>query len=330
MINIFIAYSHKDIDFKNDLKKFLTPLKRERKISIWDDFNIEAGEDWNEKIKENLYSAKIVILLVSPDSLASDYFYEEEFAISLERHKKGQVIITPVILRHCDLESTPLKSLEFLPYKGKPIVDWPTTDHAWKDVIDRIKLIIHKIEGSDIKKQSGNNDKIVENTDLEAIQPLYSVDAEQEKPDSLFLLKKDFEEYIIVKRDRIRDCREKIYKNIKLMYEILEDIAHRQKQIENDKKVGYEVNFFEIRKLKNNKNKVETDLGGYHGKHNTLSYIDQKIERLASEVRDNEWSESAIRRAKNTIDSDMKNSAFVFTDYEPPSNDVGGIFEFFK
>jgi predicted GTPase len=72
MVDIFIAYSHEDIALKNELKKFLRPLLREERISLWDDFDIEAGEEWDAKIKERLYGADVVLLLVSSDSLASD------------------------------------------------------------------------------------------------------------------------------------------------------------------------------------------------------------------------------------------------------------------
>ncbi len=43
MIDIFIAYSDNDLHYKDELKKFLRPLLREGRISLWDDFDLEAG-----------------------------------------------------------------------------------------------------------------------------------------------------------------------------------------------------------------------------------------------------------------------------------------------
>lgn len=144
--DIFIAYSHEDLAYKNELKKFLRPLLREERVSVWDDYDIEAGQDWDAAIKERLYSAEIVLLLVSSDSLASDYFYGKEVAISLERHARGETVVVPVILRPCDWENTPLGGLEAVPEKGRPVVAWPTQDQAWQDTVSRLRRVVERVE----------------------------------------------------------------------------------------------------------------------------------------------------------------------------------------
>jgi hypothetical protein len=146
MTDIFIAYSHEDLGFKNELKKFLRPMLRDERISVWDDFDIEAGQDWDAKIKERLYGADIILLLVSSDSLASDYFYGKEVKVSLERHQKGEAVVVPVILRDCDWENTPLGGLEALPEKGRPVVEWPSRDQAWQDTVRRLRRVVDNIE----------------------------------------------------------------------------------------------------------------------------------------------------------------------------------------
>ncbi len=146
MIDVFIAYSHSDLPYKDELKKFLRPLLREERISLWDDFDIEAGQDWDAKIKERLYGADLVLLLVSADSLASDYFYGKEVKVSLERHARGEAIVVPVILRHCDWTATPLGSLEALPEKGRPVVEWPTRDQAFQDITSRLRRVVQSLE----------------------------------------------------------------------------------------------------------------------------------------------------------------------------------------
>ncbi|GAB4494258.1 MAG: hypothetical protein OHK0019_20110 [Saprospiraceae bacterium] len=146
MIDIFIAYSHNDLPLKDELKKFLRPMLREGRISLWDDFDIEAGQDWDAKIKERLYSADIVLLLVSADSLASDYFYGKEVKVSLERHVRGEAIVVPVVLRHCDWIETPLGSLEALPEKGRPVSEWPSRDQAFQDIVSRLRRVVESRE----------------------------------------------------------------------------------------------------------------------------------------------------------------------------------------
>ena len=145
-VDIFIAYSHDDLSFKNELKKFLRPMLREELITLWDDFDIEAGEEWDAAIKKRLYSADVVLLLVSSDSLASDYFYGKEVEVSLKRHKMGETVVVPVILRHCDWEKTPLGALEALPEKGRPVVEWPTRDQAFQDVVSKLRRVVEGVQ----------------------------------------------------------------------------------------------------------------------------------------------------------------------------------------
>lgn len=148
-VDIFIAYSHLDLAFKNEFKKFLRPMLREGRISIWDDYDIEAGQEWDAAIKERLYGAGIILLLVSSDSLASDYFYGKEVQVSLERHQKGEAVVVPVILRHCDWENTPLGGLEALPEKGRPVADWADRqdrhDAGWQDVVNRLRRVVETV-----------------------------------------------------------------------------------------------------------------------------------------------------------------------------------------
>src|SRR6478609_2361528 len=93
VIQIFIAYSRKDTDFLGELRTFLFPLEKNQSIKIWYDGEIVPGQVWENEIKQALHSAEIFLLLVSANSLASDYFYNKEVSNALERHQKGESIV---------------------------------------------------------------------------------------------------------------------------------------------------------------------------------------------------------------------------------------------
>jgi hypothetical protein len=114
-------------------------LKRQGFIEIWHDRRIIAGERVDETISANLETADIVLLLVSPDFLASDYCYEREMMRAIERHEAGSATVIPVIVRPCDWKDAPFGNLLAAPKDGKPITQWANVDEAFLDVTTAIK-----------------------------------------------------------------------------------------------------------------------------------------------------------------------------------------------
>ena len=88
MVSLFFSYSHRDEEFRDELEIHLAMLKREGSISAWHDRRIDAGAKLHDDISEHLETANIILLLVSPSFLASDYCYEREMTRALERQKK--------------------------------------------------------------------------------------------------------------------------------------------------------------------------------------------------------------------------------------------------
>jgi hypothetical protein len=91
------------------------------------------------RIGEELERADIILLLVSPDFLASDYCYDIEMTRAIERHQAGEARVVPVVLRPCDWHDAPFGKLNAAPKDGKPISTWPDLDEALLDVVKAIK-----------------------------------------------------------------------------------------------------------------------------------------------------------------------------------------------
>src|SRR5437899_10172103 len=101
-VKVFCCYAHENEPLLKRLKTYLTPMQRQGLIHIWHDRDISAGTAWEQEIREQLNTAQIILLLVSPDFMASDYCYSIEMQRALERHKRKEARVIPVILRSID------------------------------------------------------------------------------------------------------------------------------------------------------------------------------------------------------------------------------------
>lgn len=142
---VFISYSHKDEALRDELEVQLAMLKRQGLIDVWHDRRLLAGDHLDWTISEELDQADIVLLLISPDFLASDYCYKIEKGRALKRHKKGTARLISVVLRPCDWTHTDLREYLVTPTDGKAITTWPNRDEAFLDVARSIRRAIEEI-----------------------------------------------------------------------------------------------------------------------------------------------------------------------------------------
>ena len=106
-LEVFYSYSHHDEELRDALEKHLSILKRNGQIVGWHDRRIGAGDEWRNQIDEHVRSAHIILLLISSDFLASDYCYDIEMKLALERHQRGKAIVIPIILRPVEWHEAP-------------------------------------------------------------------------------------------------------------------------------------------------------------------------------------------------------------------------------
>ena len=142
---VFFSYSHKDEPLRDELETHLKLLQRQGVISTWHDRKILPGTEWDEEIDSHLERAKIILLLVSADFIASDYCWDKEVKRALERHATGEATVIPVALRFCDWKGTPFEKLQGLPKNFIPVTANKDRDAAWTDVATGIRLVAEKL-----------------------------------------------------------------------------------------------------------------------------------------------------------------------------------------
>lgn len=139
---IFISYSHKDEDLFEELRSHLSLLQRRGLIHTWHDRRIDPGADWQSEIDDHIYSSRIILLLISSDFIASDYCYDREMALAIERHEAGKARVVPIVVRPTDCRGAPFSKLQMLPKDALPISKWENRDEAFLDVVTRLSRIL--------------------------------------------------------------------------------------------------------------------------------------------------------------------------------------------
>jgi tetratricopeptide (TPR) repeat protein len=153
-IKVFFSYSHQDEEFKDELVKHLTILQRQGIVAGWHDRMIQPGSEWDHEIDEALDAAEIILLMVSPDFLASDYCWGVEVQQAMQRHEAGEACVIPVILRSVMWEGAPFAKLQPLPKDAEPIASWENRDEAFYDVAIGINVAVTNLRKERQQKQA--------------------------------------------------------------------------------------------------------------------------------------------------------------------------------
>ncbi len=142
LCRVFVSYARIDEPHRVRLDVHLAPLVREGLIELWSDRAIAPGSDWERDIAQELGGADIVLLLVTPDFVASVYCFERELAEALRRHEEEGVRILPVFVKSVDLENMPFGKFQGLPMDRRPISTWADADEAWLQVAKGVRTVV--------------------------------------------------------------------------------------------------------------------------------------------------------------------------------------------
>lgn len=127
-VRIFISYRHADHRVLADLRDHLGWLENSRQVQVFDDRNILAGDDWDERIRVELEQAEIILLVITAKFMRSSYCTKIELKGALERRVREGTRIIPIIAETCDWEAMPVFKIAALPKDKannlKPLNKW--------------------------------------------------------------------------------------------------------------------------------------------------------------------------------------------------------------
>ena len=119
---VFISYSHKDTKHLDRLLVHLADFERQGIIDPWSDKKITPGANWRDEIRQAIESAKVAVLLVSADFLASQFIAEDELPLLLAIAETKGTAIIPVILSASNFEYTKLAQFQTVNDPSRPLI----------------------------------------------------------------------------------------------------------------------------------------------------------------------------------------------------------------
>ncbi len=150
---VFISYSHKDEIWMNRVATQLRVSQQEGLLDLWHDRLIAGGDDWYEAIMAAIDSGCVAILLVSANSLTSDFIKREEIPRILQLKDEGRMRFYPIIISSCDWEAVDwLKRMNLRPTDGRALelgTD-PEINAELAKIAKEIRLLVNRLSAAPV------------------------------------------------------------------------------------------------------------------------------------------------------------------------------------
>jgi internalin A len=139
---LFISYSSKNSSFVKRFVTHLEVLKNKGKIDQWYDRMIEAGTRWDDSIKEEMNRSDLIIFMLSPDFLATEYIMKVEVPLALKNFGPTKKLFF-IELLPCGWEQTEMFQYQQTgnfneTNKNILTVETATNDAKWKVVVNEL------------------------------------------------------------------------------------------------------------------------------------------------------------------------------------------------
>jgi tetratricopeptide (TPR) repeat protein len=159
---VVVAHSHKDTFWVNALVRHLRGVQGEWVLDVWSDERLSVGHDWFVELKEALSEAAIVIVLISPDFLASGFIQREEILEALKGGEGSGARLVPVLLKPSALNTVPaLGALEALPLDGTPLAleNGPRIESRLVGVVTEIFDLLESSATVEVRSEEGSKQR---------------------------------------------------------------------------------------------------------------------------------------------------------------------------
>ena len=146
MTDIFISYSHQDEKWKDALQKQLRVLQLHADFTVWDDRQIDIGDNWLPRIEEAIAAAKVAILLISSDFLISEFVCRQEIPRFLQRRAADGLRVVPLVVEPCPWQAVGwLANLQGATKDNEPLSRHAWDSYALKHEFSEVALKVYRL-----------------------------------------------------------------------------------------------------------------------------------------------------------------------------------------
>src|SRR5579871_438021 len=139
-VRLFISYSHRDYVWMDRLVPLLDGFQSDDRVGnrgiqylrAWHDNELTAGNQWDGQIKRELEKMDIFVPLVSTNFFASWYIQKVELSCAKKRHKRGEILVLPILLHKMNLREKCkfLHSFSLAPSSSRPWASFANRSQA--------------------------------------------------------------------------------------------------------------------------------------------------------------------------------------------------------
>jgi tetratricopeptide (TPR) repeat protein len=144
-VEVFYSFAEADAPLLEQLERHLSVLRQEGFISTWHKRKIAAGSDWRVELDHYLNTASLILLLISPNFLASNYQYGIELQRAMTRYDEKEAHVIPILLRPCDWKGAPFEKLQVFPRNGTALTLWRNRDAGFAEVAQEIRTVLQTL-----------------------------------------------------------------------------------------------------------------------------------------------------------------------------------------